>query len=271
MPPLQRNGSPEGVEHQPDRIAHLLPPGMIEGQYTGVMNDPPPGLVRAMPPVPLQNYHEFRDQINSQRRDMDENQVAVFGDAAEYFDTGFDIYGNTIRLDLTCQICHENWLDVPEHISPIRDPNDSEWVEPMAILPCGHFFGGRCLDQWFRTRRDAHLHLECPTCRYKCIHTRCRHDIRIRHYDARFPRFDQLPLTIPEGGVIPVDCFPCRQERLKDLSIGILSTIYPSDVPESAFIDTERCGAPHFKQLATRMWDDILDAFQWCETRYSHW
>ncbi|KAI2618421.1 hypothetical protein GGR54DRAFT_155070 [Hypoxylon sp. NC1633] len=254
---------------QSDEKISPLPPGVPENLYGGMANGPPPGLVRVTQPVPVNNYLEWRRESKSKPIILNDDHVALFGDIAEFLQTGFNIHGNRIILNLTCQICGDHYLEVPACVSPLRKPESP--IEPMVILPCGHFFGGRCIDRWFQTRRETNLASECPLCRFPCVHQECGHDIRIRHYDALFERNGQCPFTIPEGGAIPAYCASCREEWLRAVTLRVVETVYPVDIPTSAFVDPQAMDAGDIKELRTRMWDDIIRAAHSVEKWYHHW
>ncbi|KAI1400501.1 hypothetical protein F4819DRAFT_497311 [Hypoxylon fuscum] len=249
-----------------------LPPGVSADYLRNIPNCPPPGLVRAMAPVPI-SEHQYRREVMGRRRcALTNDDVAMFSDIAEYLETGLDIYGNRIILSLSCLICGDKYLDLPSIVSPRLSAEDiQDYTELMTVLPCSHILGAKCFDSWCETRKDQNLHPECPFCRYPLIHQECGHNIQIRQYDPRFPRQGQLPLTITEGGFVPDYCYTCRRDHQRMEATAMVEATYPQDVPGYAFVDQNQCSTEEFRYLRQRMWDDLCEAFHWGENRFHHW
>ncbi|OTB07649.1 hypothetical protein M426DRAFT_8644 [Hypoxylon sp. CI-4A] len=248
-----------------------LPPGVSEGSsYTGIPDHAPPGLVRVTPAVKI-SLREYQRELRGCRRYLTNDDVTLFGDIAQYLETGLDIFGNRILMDLTCQICQDKRLEVPLIVSPLRDPDDVYEVEPMVVLPCGHFFGAKCFEHWVETRRDEDMIPDCPLCRLVLAYVECGHHLVLRHYDPRFPRDGQLPLTLPEGGHFHEHCKSCRIEYLKFISCERQEVLFPSGVPGTAFHDADVCGPGDFKGLRNLERDNDLDTFFWAEKRFNYW
>ncbi|KAI1802394.1 hypothetical protein F4811DRAFT_529597 [Daldinia bambusicola] len=196
--------------------------------------------------------------------------VSVFGDFAKYIEPGLDSAGRQVELDLTCIISNTS-LDVYTRNSRPRDPDDAARTEPMAVLPCGHYFGFKGIDDWIRTRVTDEMPPDCPACRFFLIYPQCGHEIKIRPYDARFQRDGQLPLTIPEGGIVPEYCWRCRVDWIRAMSQHLAYEIYPEDIPARAFINRHHCGEIEFESKRIRFQDKILDTAFMAEADYSHW
>ncbi|KAI1097507.1 hypothetical protein F4804DRAFT_347121 [Jackrogersella minutella] len=264
----------EGFIHQPSNsgLAHstLLPPGLLESQYDGPMDYPPPGLVRAMAPVII-SEEEYRRERLGRQHVIDNSQVSLFSDFAQYFDSEFDMYGNRIFIDLTCGICGDCKLEVPSRVTPHRSPEETCQAESMSVLPCGHFFGSRCLDRWISTCKNEEKYGDCPLCRFPLYYEDCSHDIRIRPFDPRFHRINQLAHTIPEGGVVPAHCKSCRVDWIRHLAERMVETVYPRDVPESSFKDFSRCGPDQFRNGRASLRRDIFERFLVGEEAIHHW
>ncbi|KAI1142849.1 hypothetical protein F5Y05DRAFT_420711 [Hypoxylon sp. FL0543] len=254
------------------RSSSSLPPGVSESHYKRdlYMDHPPPGLVRVTAPVILSD-HEYQSQKKAQVRVLDQYDVSLFSDIVHYFDTGLDVHGKHVIINIPCQICGDAWLEMPPAVSTRMQPEEKSKLEPMAVLPCGHFFGARCMDRWIRTRRSEELVPDCPVCRLPLAYEECGHHVQIRHYDARFPRSGQLPLTLPEGGIIPYHCQGCRVEWIQFLGEQLAGTLYPREIPEEAFTDLSESGPGNFKQLRSLLRSDVLNTFFHTEQKFSHW
>ncbi|KAI4869233.1 hypothetical protein F4820DRAFT_444355 [Hypoxylon rubiginosum] len=243
-----------------------LPPGVSADNQHGLPTDPPPGLVRVMPPVPA-DEHEVYKQVTT--RVFTEGDIVMFGEMANYL-SGFDIEGNRIVLDLTCQICGDLKLDVSPRTAPEQSAQDRQESEPFTVLPCGHFFGDYCLREWFCTREDNELPRDCPYCRYVLVHERCGHNMKLRQFDPRFPRDGQTPLTLPEGGVVSLDCDTCAKEALEYLASKLVLRVFP-EVRDAAFTDPDECNSATFEALRNRMWQDIFKCYGWGEQQFNFW
>ncbi|KAI1642246.1 uncharacterized protein F4817DRAFT_353378 [Daldinia loculata] len=263
------NTPEEGEIIDPEPCAAYLPPGVTEDIYRSVRNTPPPGIVRAYPPQPI-SYAAYRKALDRNVRVITNDDVSVFGDIAHYVEYGLDSAGRRIELYLTCHIS-QTALDVMSRTPRSRDPQGMSLSEPMAVLPCGHFFGFRGIDDWTRTRYNDNVSPDCPLCRFPLIYPQCGHEIRIRPYDPRFTRDGQLPLTIPEGGSVPEYCLRCRVDYLKLIGQQVAYQIYPNDIPFSAFIQPNRCGPVHFENKRIGLQEYLLDMAFMAESDFSHW
>ncbi|KAI1660282.1 hypothetical protein F4813DRAFT_401221 [Daldinia decipiens] len=258
----------EGETIDPESCNAHLPPGVTEDIYSSVRNTPPPGIVRAYPPKPI-SYAAYRKALDKVRV-ITNDDVSVFGDIAHYVEYGLDSAGRRVELYLTCHIS-QTVLDVTSKTPRSRDLQDTSRSEPMAVLPCGHFFGFRGIDDWVRTRYNDNVCPDCPLCRFLLVYPQCGHEIRIRPYDPRFTRDGQLPLTIPEGGSVPDYCLRCRVDYLKLLGQQIAHQVYPDDIPFSAFTNPNRCGPVHFENKRIGLQDYLLDVASMAEGEFSHW
>ncbi|KAI2465476.1 hypothetical protein F4781DRAFT_424740 [Annulohypoxylon bovei var. microspora] len=264
------NGSPQ-EEDVYQQYSTPLPPGVSRGdQYNGNVNYPPPGLIRATMPIPISECEYLRER-RGQPCTLNDSQVSMFSDVVGYFDTGFDMYGNHIMCDLTCGICGDGKLEMPSCVSPRQSLEEVARTEPLCILPCGHFFGAWCMDAWISTCRDEDRISDCPLCRFPLHYDCCGHEIRIRHYDPRFTRAGQLPLTLPEGGCVPAYCKGCRVNYVKDMADRMAETVYPRDVPPGAFWDPNKFGPYEFRDMRALIRADMLDSFLRGEEAFSHW
>ncbi|KAI0117425.1 hypothetical protein F4814DRAFT_448427 [Daldinia grandis] len=255
------------VYHEPS-IAYL-PPGITEDIYSSVRNTPPPGLVRAYPPQPI-SYSAYRKTLDRNVRVITNDDVSVFGDFAAYVEYGLDTAGRRIELYLTCHIS-QTALDVMSRTPRSRDPRETSQSEPMAVLPCGHFFSFRGIDDWIRTRASDNICPDCPLCRFPLIYPQCGHEIRIRPYDMRFTRDGQLPLTVSEGGFVPEYCRRCRADYLKLIGQQVAYHIYPDTIPFPAFRYPYQCGPGHFEIKRIRLQEYLLDTCFMAEDDFSHW
>ncbi|KAI0842806.1 hypothetical protein F5Y06DRAFT_291802 [Hypoxylon sp. FL0890] len=279
LPPRRKNRTPdldsEGYDEDQENTppnSSSAPPGISEGYYNENLhvNHPPPGLVRVTTPIVI-SHREYRRVRRGPTRVIDQYDVSLFSNIVEYFDTGLDVHGNHIVINIPCPICGDSWLEVPPAVTPRLHPEETPSREPMAILPCGHFFGARCLDRWIRTRQTEQLVPDCPLCRFPLVYEECGHPLQIRHYDARFPRRGLLPLTLPEGGVVPYHCQGCRVEWVQFLANRLAETLYPRDIPQSAFIDLRESGPYIFREKRALLRRDVLDTFLSTEQEFSHW
>ena len=92
-----------------------------------------------------------------------------------------------------CDVCHEP-TDVP------RVNEDAGTIETLAVLPCGHAFGHKCLLQWL----DQEYGQTCPLCRFLPKH-KCGHYV--------MPALaSEAPPLLKEGGKLLPKCQACRAE-----------------------------------------------------------
>ncbi|KAI6093300.1 hypothetical protein F4821DRAFT_276845 [Hypoxylon rubiginosum] len=280
------NQSPKSKQEEEDlpRPYHTyveptyLPPGVSPGNYHGVPDGPPPGLVRVVPPVPLQRHDHFYDEFRDRPpRIITEADITLFGDMAKYLG-GFDVLnGNPVVLDLTCNICSYRKLDVPACVAPRLDAEEWQEAEPFTVLPCGHFFGSPCLLVWLRTKEEEAARAQipydpqCPYCRCPLTYEKCKHPLKLRQYDPRFPRANQTPPTFPEGGVIANDCETCARQKLERVAGEIVQRVYPTELPHEAWRDPDQCNSSTFDMLRDRIWDDIFYCYNWAQSKIQYW
>ncbi|KAK8090825.1 RING/U-box [Apiospora phragmitis] len=170
------------------------------------MYAPPPGNLH---PLLMQMYIHYQDPGRQQARII--SHTAQFRDISPYIDTGLDpASGQPVLLDLECP-CYHYHLDVPRRVSPNDFPDAP--LEPLAVLPCGHMLGAHCLDRWMRDLDDEGKEPDCPLCRFKLTYRKCGCLLRVREYNWLLPREQQIPLTLPEGGRVDLNCGPHRDRR----------------------------------------------------------
>ncbi|KAI6083887.1 hypothetical protein F4821DRAFT_262484 [Hypoxylon rubiginosum] len=146
---------------------------------------------------------------SSHRHRIDNGDVSLFGDIREVLRTHVDADGNPAMLDLVCMICFLRPLEVPAPVAPRRPAwilDHPEWIQ---VLPCGHFFGGRCYTRWDDINVERLNELPCPVCRFSNVHPDCGHRIAIRVANGT----SEVPLTIPEGGSVPPRCSHCDPNK----------------------------------------------------------
>ncbi|KAI0185414.1 hypothetical protein EV127DRAFT_412251 [Xylaria flabelliformis] len=191
------------------------PPGVSADEYfSGLPNSPPPGLVRVSPakPAPV--------------RRITNETASLFGDFARYIDDGVDEDGNPVVIDLTCCICMESKLLV-SNCQAANSCGNSSTFEDLTIMPCGHFMGFTCLYNWLLTTDRQNP--TCPLCRFKLVY-RCGHDLEPREYTYLLPRREQVPLTLPEGGMVPHSCDVCYEKCIEDALTRLRYLLFPSDI-----------------------------------------
>ncbi|CAJ2501151.1 Uu.00g040040.m01.CDS01 [Anthostomella pinea] len=196
------------------------PPGVpFHAYHVSLPSGPPPGLVRVERPAPSPICR------------LTNSEISLFGDIALYFDHPYDLNGHPVVVDLTCTICADCTLEMPANESALRpglgpDPVVESMVEPLAVLPCGHMFGSRCLDTWLSSKDVSGEVPTCPQCRFELYHParNCGHYLAPKQYSPQLSRSDQIPWTIPEGGSVPGECEACVRaqtdyqiERLEEL------------------------------------------------------
>ncbi|KAI1266825.1 hypothetical protein F5Y18DRAFT_425375 [Xylariaceae sp. FL1019] len=244
-------GSP-GISSFPGRRSsrvppRLSPPGIAEQAYfASLITSPPPGLVRVSPPV-----YAFPRYITSE-------DVSLFSEFASYLDTGVDEAGRSVALDLTCLICQENYLEVPESVACHR-PVDC--VEGLAVLPCGHFFGSDCLYRWLKMTfegEDDAADPCCPLCRFKMLY-RCDHLIQAKEYEPYWERARQIPLTIPEGGRVPEQCDDCYRDACGDIMAQLKEVIVPPFIDDFHLLEID---TNTLQDIAFRLGREVKD-LQW--------
>ncbi|KAI1736869.1 hypothetical protein F4680DRAFT_451481 [Xylaria scruposa] len=192
-----------------------LPPGVPADQYfSGLPNYPPPGLVRASPTT-LAPVHLITNE-----------DASLFSDFAGYLDNGVDEDGNPVVVDLTCSICMESKLLV-SNCQAANSSSDSRPSEDLCVMPCGHFIGYDCLYEWLLT--TANSTPTCPLCRFELVY-RCGHDVEPREYTSLMTRREQVPLTVPEGGMVPNYCDACYERCIMQAVERLRHLLFPDDI-----------------------------------------
>ncbi|KAI1828564.1 hypothetical protein F4861DRAFT_8575 [Xylaria intraflava] len=215
-----------------------LPPGVPAGEYLGaVPTGPPPGL----------------DQVRSTKPSSPRiiNDSPLFGHFAPYLDKGLDENGCPVIVDLTCGICQDHKL-IPSRatLSSARfNFGETEW---LSVLPCGHFFGSKCLARWLDHLEDNGVCPTCPLCRFELAYD-CGHNIPPREYNPLLARKEHMPMTIPEGGSLPSLCEDCFDWEIESM-VDLLRHLVPSHIVPEDF-KTEIAG------------DIVATSFIWLKDR----
>lgn len=129
-----------------------------------------------------------------------------------------------------CSICQTRRLRLPVKISKSLRRNNRS-TEPIAVLPCGHFYGYPCLDRWLsdkaRNISDGD-NPDCPTCRKSACHEECGHTIEIQPLCDRKDGksfLEQVPDLLSDGGHVDKYCRACRyQETRRKAQVFITQT-----------------------------------------------
>ncbi|KAI1390320.1 uncharacterized protein F4822DRAFT_401544 [Hypoxylon trugodes] len=262
------NGNPRPGSPMPVTGAPLLP-GVPEGTYTGTVAGPPPGLVRVTQPKQV-TYQVYHNELRGRSRFLRNEHAPLFGDIAKFLSTGHDIYGNRIILNLTCDICRTEQLEVPPTVTPSRRPGEHNRLEQMLVLPCGHFFGFTCMQAWIAACKDRNAVPNCPACRFDLCYPECDHDIRLLPYMPDLPREIQVPMTIPEGGAIPAHCEHCRLQYVAMLSRTLADTCFPA-APDAVFRNPDRCGPVQFEAASMHFHQTVMDTYLESNSRVFTW
>ncbi|KAI1426543.1 hypothetical protein F5Y12DRAFT_794106 [Xylaria sp. FL1777] len=235
----------------------FAPPGIPADEYhRGIVEGPPPGLVRVRSPT------------FTPTRVFNNENTSLFSDFARYIDKGVDENLNPVQLDLTCVICHDSKLQVPDSLTPDYHWSKEQSIEWLAVLPCGHFYGADCLERWFLTSalESEDGVTRCPLCRFKVMY-QCGHYIPPREYNPELFRAEQVPLTLPEGGAVPHSCEVCYKgnvdgaiDRLRDL---LFPRVLPGDL---RFVDSAEVMRSSSTEFEKRVWD-----FWGINAQYNRW
>ncbi|KAI0096214.1 hypothetical protein GGR51DRAFT_567407 [Nemania sp. FL0031] len=98
-----------------------------------------------------------------------------------------------VWIQLKCEICLDKYLRLPNWVGswPGHGKRNSEAI---CVLPCGHFFGKRCIQKWVLTLTQEQKSTPpvCPKCRFHLVHPKCKHPIKLRAVHTR-----QLSATNP--------------------------------------------------------------------------
>ncbi|KAI0972784.1 hypothetical protein F4678DRAFT_478631 [Xylaria arbuscula] len=203
-----------------DNLEQQLPPGIPknDGYHKSLIEGAPPGLVRVCPPR------------LAQTRLFDNSNTTLFSDFEAYLDGGLDEDGNHVLVDLTCMICCENKLQVPHRVMPASSGSDDAdgKTESISVLPCGHFFGTKCLQKWLvvAERQDENGVAHCPVCRFSMIY-QCGHILFPQRYDPDYRRRARVALTIPEDGLVPEMCRSCHEGEIDDALDRLQRLLFP--------------------------------------------
>ncbi|KAI1132452.1 hypothetical protein F5Y10DRAFT_293546 [Nemania abortiva] len=236
------------AQQQPQPYSEPPPPGVPADVYHRSRPEgPPPGLVRTFSPLPTPIHLVWN------------GNASLFGDFARYLDTGVDENGYPVNIDLTCVICLRCKLIVPLRVTP-TDPNpyhSEDGLEKLAVLPCGHFFGSKCLEKWCE-ETDWQFGYDgppCPICRFELIYS-CGHTLPAREYDPTRSRIEQMPLTLPEGGQIPRLCESCCLTELNEAIERLKHLLFPQQIVPGDLRDPNHLAMLHERSVTFRkkMW-----------------
>ncbi|KAJ3529141.1 hypothetical protein NM208_g9892 [Fusarium decemcellulare] len=112
-------------------------------------------------------------------------------------------------IEIDCVICFEPLTrrpDTERHIfgKPQRDHRG-------VILPCGHFFGDKCLHDFAELKFQAGVLPACPTCHYEWPrHPGCLHFVRERDLPSTVKEAECLPEILTRGGTLSDKCSLCQ-------------------------------------------------------------
>ncbi|KAJ8123891.1 hypothetical protein ONZ43_g263 [Nemania bipapillata] len=145
-------------------------------------------------------------------------------------------------VKLHCEICHVKRINLPEWLdgpSDTVETFDPENFEHICVLPCNHFFGFECIQQWVKDQADLGKEPSCPKCRFSLVHPGCKHKVKLEplpqlssfdpYHVTRIVPFTRVwhNLDIPDSyewdpkeadadhdfGVTS-DCYNCEKERM---------------------------------------------------------
>ncbi|KAI1504298.1 hypothetical protein F5X99DRAFT_423801 [Biscogniauxia marginata] len=233
------------------------PPGVPQGCYNGVVDGPPPGLVRVSLPTP------------APIRRITNNDVSLFSDIVPYFQTGIDENGCPVSIDLTCQICSCRRLEMPGHVAP-TEPSE---MEQLAVLPCGHMFGMGCIETWTNTQEEAGEEPSCPMCRFSLYYHDgdCGHMISVHPYDGSWSRHRQVPLTLPEGGFVPRVCEFCALDQISKCVRHINNIVFPTSPVGNFRPGLGAQGPSIMRRQAVELRNYVYNMHEWSQTQYLRW
>ncbi|KAI1117996.1 hypothetical protein F5Y14DRAFT_294712 [Nemania sp. NC0429] len=250
------SGPPLANSQQPQ-----LPPGVSAEDYHHGPLEYPPGLVRISSPVP------------APVRVITNDDVSLFGDFAQYLDTGRDEDGNLVAVDLDCLICQDRKLQLPAcvtannpDLAPGLEGPRWEW---MAILPCGHFWGSDCLLEWLSesTWTSPENCASCPLCRLTLTYN-CGHFLSPRDFHPARTRAEQVPMTLPERGAVPERCAECHYKEVAVAVERLRNLLFPRDLVPTDLVRPETWDFMKSASIdfCTRMW-----AFAEMDENYNRW
>ncbi|KAI4868882.1 hypothetical protein F4820DRAFT_444795 [Hypoxylon rubiginosum] len=162
-----------------------------------------------MYPLPLDGPEPAPEAGQPARRHLTNADVSLFSDVREPLRTHADAEGHPVLLDLICMICLGRFLEVPEPVAPRREAYVESGREVVNVLPCGHFFGGRCNHRWMAVTVENGAAPHCPMCRAPTVYEECRHRVPTQVADGE----TDVPLTIPEGGQVAKKCSSCDPDK----------------------------------------------------------
>ncbi|KAJ8132988.1 hypothetical protein O1611_g636 [Lasiodiplodia mahajangana] len=84
-----------------------------------------------------------------------------------------------VRIQLKCEICMDKSIRLPSWVGGLPNYNKHN-SETLCVLPCGHFFGRRCMQKWTSLQEHQDAPPVCPKCRYQLIHPKCKHHIKLK-------------------------------------------------------------------------------------------
>ncbi|KAI2635959.1 hypothetical protein GGS21DRAFT_542845 [Xylaria nigripes] len=209
---------PRQTESEPSEPGTPPPPGIPAHIYHGTIpKSPPPGLVRVYSPT------------ITPTRIIGNDQATLFGDFASYIEAGVDENGSPVIFNLICTICQSRKL-IARRETRTPSPYDLAEYEGLSVLPCGHYFGSECIAAWMHTCMSLNSEPSCPLCRFQLVYS-CGHDLDPRDLDPTRGRREQIPLTFPEGGTIPMCCEFCLEEQIWLMHSALQKLLFPRDLP----------------------------------------
>ncbi|KAI0136337.1 hypothetical protein BJ170DRAFT_710321 [Xylariales sp. AK1849] len=216
------------------------------------------------PPVAHSYYQD--PQHGGERHVIQE--PSQFRDIAPYFDSGRDENDNEVVIDMSCPVCGR-LLEVPNCVAPLNYPNPD--IEPLVVTPCSHMLGAHCLEINNRYRDEGgEGERACPICRFPLVYSECKCRIPLRPYNPRFPRRQQLPLTIPEGGRVHDICRECAFGNAEFNIDGVLEHSFPL-VSESEYADPAVVGPYHVLAMIDWLRNSLVNAVRWQDNSVMRW
>ncbi|KAI1073374.1 hypothetical protein F5B20DRAFT_567270 [Whalleya microplaca] len=103
------------------------------------------------------------------------NETSHWPDIRPVVTAGFIQDGRAAKLQIPCSICLDDILEFPTGCT--HNP-ERRALDAVVVLPCGHFFGRRCLGKWFSEKLGTHQAPSCPNCRFRLAH-KCGHVMQL--------------------------------------------------------------------------------------------